>query len=147
MSLRHRNILIGAACVAVLAGGLLYEAVATRPVRRAVRAYFELISIANRPDLDDESRARAARPFFSDRLLADHPIQAAPEGGLVGLPRSISKNFQAWRQEGDVWICPTNRVGFVYRMTEDADGRWRYDGLVGLLQSRNVLVPISEAVE
>ncbi|MDG3004104.1 hypothetical protein [Paludisphaera mucosa] len=146
MSPKARNVLIVAAGVAVLAGGLAFEVVATRPVRQAVRAYSELIALANRPDLADPARIEAARPYYTTRYLASHPIRPAAEGGIVGLPRYIGKNFQAWRQGAGVWICPTNRTGFVYQLVEE-DGRWRFDGLVGLLQSRNVLVPVDETPE
>ncbi|WP_165249621.1 hypothetical protein [Paludisphaera soli] len=143
MSPKTRNILIAAAGVAVLAGALAFEVVSTRPVRQAVRAYAELIAVANRPGLSDEARIEAARPYFSSRYLASRPIRPAAEGGIVGLPRSISKNFQAWREDGAVWICPANRVGLVHRLVEE-DGRWRFDGLVGLLRGRNELVPVAE---
>ncbi|AMV39889.1 hypothetical protein [Planctomyces sp. SH-PL62] len=146
MSPKSRNILIAAAGVATLLGALAFEVVATRPVRRAVRAYSELITIANRPDLSDEARIEAARPYFSSRYLASRPIRPAAGGGIVGLPRSISTNFQAWREGDAVWICPTNRVGLVHRLVEE-DGRWRFDGLVGLLRGRNELVPVDETIE
>ena len=139
MSARSRNLLIAGAVVSVVAA-LAAEVVATRPVRGAVRAFFELIAIANR---EDEERIEAARPYFSSRYLASHPIQPAAEGGLVGLPRSIHRNFQAWRQGDEIWLCPSNRVGSVYRLVEEG-GRWRFDGLAGLLQSGNVLVPVDE---
>ena len=142
MSPRSRNILI-AAVVAVVLAVLAFEIVTTRPVRGAVRAFLELTTIANR---DDEARIAAARPYFSSRYLAAHPVQPAPEGGLVGLPRSIHRNFQAWRQGDEVWICPANRVGSVFRLVEE-EGRWRFDGLVGLLQNGNVLIPADEAAE
>ena len=143
MSPKTRNVWIVAAGVAVLVGGLAFEVVASRPVRRAVRAYSELIAAANRPGLTDEARVEAVRPYFSSRYRASRPIRAAAEGGLVGLPRYIHKNFQAWREGEQVWICPTNRGGFVYRMVEE-DGRWQFDGLVGLLRGRNEIVPASE---
>jgi hypothetical protein len=146
MTQKTRNVLIGAACAAVLAGGLAFEVVSTRPVRQAVRAYSELITVANRPDLAPEARLEAARPYFSARYLAAHDLRPAEEGGLVGLPRYINKNFQAWKEGPAVWICPSNRIGPVYQLVLE-DGRWKFDGLVGILQSRNVLVPASEMPE
>lgn len=146
MTLKTRNILIGAACFAVLAGGLAYEVVSTRPVRQAVQAYSELVTVANRPDLSIADRLEAARPYFSARYLASHELATAREGGLVGLPRYINKNFQAWRQGAAVWLCPSNRIGPVYQLVKE-DGRWKFDGLVGILRSRNVLVPASEMPE
>jgi hypothetical protein len=146
MNLKTRNVLIGAACLAVLAVGLAYEVVSTRPVRQAVQAYSELVTLANRPDLSAADRLEAARPYFSARYLASHPLETAREGGLVGLPRYINKNFQAWRQGAAVWLCPSNRIGPVYQLVKE-DGRWKFDGLVGILRSRNVLVPASELPE
>ncbi|APW64064.1 hypothetical protein [Paludisphaera borealis] len=146
MTQQTRNVLIGAACFAVLALGLAYEVVSTRPVRQAVQAYSELVTLANRPDLSIAGRLEAARPFFSARYLATHDLQTAREGGLVGLPRYINKNFQAWRQGPAVWLCPSNRIGPVYQLVKE-DGRWKFDGLIGILRSRNVLVPASEMPE
>lgn len=140
MSPRSRNILVVATAVAVILAIVAFEIIATRPVRGAVRAFFELTSIANR---DDDARVETARPYFSSRYLAANPVRPAAGGGLVGLPRSIHRNFQAWRQGVDVWICPSNRVGSVYRFVEE-DGRWRFDGLVGLLQNGNVLFSADE---
>ncbi len=146
MSPQIRHILIGVACIAVFVGVLAYEVVATRPVRQAVQAYSELVSLANRPDLSNEARLEAVRPYFSARYLASRPIEPAQEGGLVGLPRYINKNFQAWRQGSEVWLCPSNRIGPVYRLVYE-DGRWRFDGLIGLLRGKNEIVPASEMPE
>lgn len=145
-SARARNALIVAAGVATFAGAVAYEVVATRPVRQAVRAYADLLAVANRSDLSDEERVEAARPYFSKRYRAARPIRPAAEGGLVGLPRSMSKNFQAWREGGEVWICPANRVGLVHRLVRE-DGRWRFDGLVGLLRGRGDITPVVESSE
>jgi hypothetical protein len=146
MTQQTRNVLIGAACVAVLVGGLAYEVVSTRPVRQAVQAYSELVTVANRPDLSTAERLEAARPYFSARYLASHTLEPAREGGLVGLPRYINKNFQAWREGPSVWLCPSNRIGPVYQLVKE-QGRWKFDGLIGVLRSRNVLVPVSEMPE
>jgi hypothetical protein len=110
------------------------EAAATAPVRDAMRAYSELVAAGNRGDLP------AARKLCSGRFLADRPVALAEEGGIVGVPRSIHKNFKAWRQGPDVWICPTNRIGPVYRLIRDGD-HWRFDGLVGELRPGNAFVP------
>lgn len=64
----------------------------------------------------------------------------------MGLPRYINKNFQAWRQGAAVWLCPSNRIGPVYQLVKE-QGRWKFDGLVGILRSRNVLVPASDMPE
>ncbi|MHC5543918.1 hypothetical protein ACYOEI_37300 [Singulisphaera rosea] len=115
-------------------------ALVTRPVRLALAAYGELLGAANRQDLD------AIRRLCSSRYLASHALTPAREGGIVGFPRNIHKNFQAWREGPDVWICPTNRVGPVYRFVYQ-DGRWRFDGLLGLLRGRNELVPLTDLPE
>ena len=52
---------------------------------------------------------------------------------MVGLPRGIHRNFQAWREGDEVWLCPTDRVGPVYRFVFEG-GAWKFDGLVGLLR-------------
>lgn len=139
-----RNATIAAAAVALLAGVLAWEFVATRPVRGAVRAYADLIAVANRPGLTDGQRIEAARPYFSSRRLAESPIRVAAEGGVEGLPRAVGKNFRAWREGADVWLCPTGRTGVVYKLIEEG-GRWRLDGLVGYLTARNELMPATES--
>ncbi|OJW12939.1 MAG: hypothetical protein BGO49_20590 [Planctomycetales bacterium 71-10] len=139
-----RNALIAAAAVVALAVVLTWEFVATRPVRGAVRAYSDLIAVANRPGLSDADRIEAARPYFSSRRLAGGPIRLAAEGGVEGLPRAVGKNFRAWREGADVWLCPTGRTGVVYRLVEE-EGRWRLDGLVGYLRGRNELIPATES--
>lgn len=125
-----RRLWLGAAGVA---GALLaligFEAARTAPVRGAVRAYSMLIAAANRGDLE------AARGLCTDAYLAAHTLEAAEEGGLVGLPRGIHKNFRAWSEGADVLLCPTDpreRVRPVYRLVE-REGTWRFDGLAGQL--------------
>jgi hypothetical protein len=102
------------------------EAIRTAPVRRAVKTYADLIAAANRQDLP------AARSLCTSRYLRTHNLRVADEGGLVGLPRNISKNFQAWREGPHIWLCPTNRVGPVYQFVQEGSV-WRFDGPVGLL--------------
>jgi hypothetical protein len=135
-STRRAWIVVGALAVLVVAT-LSAEIVATRPVRGAVTAYTALLSAANRQDLD------ALRRLCTDRYLQAHPLKLAREGGVVGLPRNIHKNFQAWRQGPNVWICPTNRVGPLYQFVFEA-GAWRFDGPIGLLRSRGVVVPLTD---
>jgi hypothetical protein len=127
---RRRLALLTAAAVALALAALAFEAARTAQVRGAVRAYSALIAAANRGDLD------AARAVCTDRYLAAHPIEAAEQGGLVGLPRGIHKNFRAWREGPDVMLCPTDpreRVRPVYRLVEQA-GAWKFDGLAGQLE-------------
>jgi hypothetical protein len=141
-----RYVLI-AALIAVLAGLVLaYEIRTTRPVREAVRVYSELISIGNRPGLSDVERLAAAQGLCSARYLATSRLRLGPEGGIAGLPRSMNKNFQAWRQGKNVWLCPTNRIGPVYQFVHER-GAWRYDGLIAILRPRGELIPVQDMAE
>lgn len=121
-----RGYLIGLAAAAAVVASLAAAAAWTRPVRESVRTYTALLGAANRQDV------AAARRLCTDRYAATHPLRPAPDGGLVGLPRNVHKNFQAWREGTNVWLCPTNRVGPVYQFVPEAGG-WRFDGPVGLL--------------
>ena len=116
---------VALAAVAAVAG----MAVWTGPARESVRTYTELLGAANRQDVE------AARRLCTARYARTHPIRPAPEGGIVGLPRNIHKNFQVWREGPNVWLCPTNRLGPVYQFVRES-GFWRFDGPVGILQSR-----------
>ena len=126
---RTRPILIGAAVVAALIAALVVTSVRTRPVRHSVIAFTELLAAANLQDLP------RARGLCSSRYLGAHPLEPSAEGGIVGLPRNMHPNFQAWRDGPHVWICPTNRVGPIYQFTREA-GAWKFDGPVGLLRGR-----------
>jgi hypothetical protein len=125
--------LIGGVVLAALLAALVAELLATRPVRRSLATYTALIGAANRQDLD-AVRARCTR-----RYLEAHPPVPAHEGGVVGLPRNIHKNFRAWRHGPAVWICPTNRVGPLYQFVFEA-GSWRFDGPIGILRDRGEVV-------
>jgi hypothetical protein len=125
-----RPVLITSAVVLVLIAVLGWEIVRTASVREAVRAYTELLGAANGQDL------AAVRRLCTARYLRVHPPALAPEGGVVGLPRNIHANFQAWKHDSHVWICPTNRVGPIYQFVREG-GRWRFDGPIGWLRSRN----------
>ena len=108
----------------------------SRPARcaGAVRTCAELFTAANRPDLKPEQRIAAARALCTRRYLQTHKLDVADDGqGLVGVPRNLNKNFKAWREGPDVWICPTNRIGPVYQFVLE-DGAWRFDGPVGILR-------------
>jgi hypothetical protein len=52
---------------------------------------------------------------------------------MVGFPRNIHKNFQVWSEGDEVWLCPTNRVGPVYRFVLEG-ASWKFDGPVGVLK-------------
>jgi hypothetical protein len=137
MSSARRHWLIGGAVVLALAAALALEITATRPVREAVHAYTALIAAANRQDLE------AVRRISSQRYLKTHAPRAAEEGGVVGLPRNMHKNFQAWQHGANIWICPTNRVGPLYQFVFE-QGAWRFDGPIGILRPRGEVVPVDD---
>ncbi len=140
---RTNAVVIGLAIAIALLAAVALVIVQTMPVRAAVATYMDLIGTANRPDLSDQDRIARARGLCSTRYLSTHELAVAPEGGLVGIPRNIHKNFQAWKREGNVWVCPTNRVGPIYQFVPE-EGHWRFDGLVGLLQPRGKIVPATD---
>jgi hypothetical protein len=129
----YRAPLIVLAVLAAAVAAVAAVAVRTAPVRDSVRVYTQLLGAANRQDVE------AARRLCSTRYASGHPLLPAAEGGLVGLPRNIHKNFQAWRDGPDVLLCPTNRIGPVYRFVHEPDG-WRFDGPVGLLMGNGQVV-------
>ncbi|MFO0910358.1 MAG: hypothetical protein U0794_18770 [Isosphaeraceae bacterium] len=138
MSLTTRRWLVGTAVVLIAVGLVGAWAWTTAPIRGVVRVYVALLAAANRQD------AEAARSLCTTRYAAIHPLKPAPDGGLVGLPRNIHKNFRAWREGEAVWLCPTNRVGPVYQFVEER-GSWRFDGVVGLLRGRGEFVRMPES--
>ncbi len=143
---RPRIILLSAVIVLALLGGLAYEIISTQPVRGALRTCSELFTIANRTDLPDSERLTAARLLCSSRYLEKHPLALAAEGGIVGIPRNLNKNFKAWRTNAHIWICTSNRVGPVYQFVLQ-DGVWRFDGLVAILRPYGEIVRASEFPE
>jgi hypothetical protein len=143
---RLRSIAIGTGVVVAIVAIVVGELIYTKPVRDAVRAYTRLLEVANRQDLTDDERLEAAQALCTTRYLQAHTLRSAPEGGLVGIPRNIHKNYQAWRHGADVWICPTNRVGPIYQFAYE-DGRWRFDGPIGLLRAHWEIVPLSDTPE
>jgi hypothetical protein len=143
---RTRSVLLAGAITLILLGGLAFEIVTTQPVRGALRTCTELFTIANRPGLSDAERLNAARTLCTRRYLQTHDLTLATEGGIVGIPRNINKNFQAWREGPNVWICPTNRIGPVYQFVFE-DDRWRFDGPVGILRPRGEMVRTSDLPE
>ena len=140
---RARSIAIATAVSVLLIGGVVFDVVTTQPVRGAMRALSELFTIANRPDLSDAERLDAARSLCTARYLAAHPLAVAVEGGLIGFPRNINKNFKAWREGPNVWICPTNRIGPIYQFVFENNG-WRFDGPVAILRPWGEIVRTSE---
>ena len=97
-----------------------------RDTHDAIAVYTRLLDAANAQDVE------AVRGLCSGRYLAAHPIRVAKEGGVIGLPRTIHPNFQAWRDRDDILLCPENRIGPVYRLHRE-DGSWKFDGPIGLL--------------
>jgi hypothetical protein len=131
----------GAVCgiVALISAVLGYLAVSTWETRKAVRSYTQMTVAVNAQDLD------ALRKLCTRRYLSVHTLSPAKEGGVVGFPRMIHKNFQAWREGEAVWVCPTNRVGPIYQFLVE-DGQWKYDGVIGLLRSgRQISILTDEA--
>jgi hypothetical protein len=134
---------VGWALGLLVVAGLLVAPLSTavrslRMTRGGMSTFTALLASANAQDLD------AVRSLCSSRYMASHPIRRAAEGGVVGLPRNIHKNFQVWREGGEVWLCPTNRVGPVYRLVLEG-GSWKFDGLVGLLGAGGRVEPVDEA--
>jgi hypothetical protein len=142
--IRKRTLIISGAVVLILLGGLAYEIVSTGPVRGAVRTCSELLTIANRPDLKRDERLAAARSLCTRRYLRTHKLEVAQSGeGLVGVPRNFNRNFKAWRNGPNVWLCPTNRIGPIYQFIHE-DGAWRFDGPVGILRPWGEIVPMAD---
>jgi hypothetical protein len=99
----------------------------TAMTRGGMSTFTRLIASANVEDLE------TVRALCTTRYLAEHPIHRATEGGVAGFPRTIHKNFQVWSEGNEVWLCPGNRVGAVYRLVKEGN-LWKFDGLVGLLK-------------
>ncbi|WZO96956.1 hypothetical protein EP7_003965 [Isosphaeraceae bacterium EP7] len=137
MTAERKGWWIGGGVALLLLSGVVGLAVSTGPVRGAVSTYHRLLDAANRQDV------AAAVRLCSARYLAGHTLVASDEGGIIGLPRNIHKNFQAWREGAEVWLCPSNRLGPVYRLVRE-EGDWKFDGPVGLLGSGGEMTPMSE---
>ena len=143
MTTRTRLVLIIGAILLLAGAALVYEIISTRPVREAVRIYSELVAAGNRTDLTDVERLTAVRRLCSSRYLSTRSLSLGPEGGIGGLPRTINKNFQAWREGPNVWICPTNRIGPVYQFISE-NGHWRFDGVIAILRARGEIIRTTE---
>ena len=76
---KPRIALISAAVTAVVVALVVYEVVATGPVRGAIRSCAELFTLANRPGLTDSERIEAARALCS-ALSRNPPAQDRPRG-------------------------------------------------------------------
>jgi len=133
----YRPLVLGIVVGGVIITAVAVMAVRTRAVRQVVATYTELLTAANRQDLS------ALGKLCSSRYLRTHELTPAEEGGVVGFPRNIHANFQAWREGPHIWLCPTNRTGPVYQFILER-GAWRFDGPVGLLRGRNEFIPITE---
>jgi hypothetical protein len=103
-----------------------------------MRTFTSLLSAANAQDLD------RVGSLCSRRYRETHRVERAREGGVVGLPRNIHKNFQVWAEGADVWLCPTDRIGPVYRLVKEGNS-WKFDGLVGLLGAGGRVERLAEA--
>jgi hypothetical protein len=130
---------------AILAGLLLVV-----PFGRVVRSlvmtrggmatFTRLITAANVQDV------AAVRSLCSSRYLTSHPIRPSTEGGVVGFPRNIHKNFQVWSEGDEVRLCPTDREGPVYRLVKEGE-TWKFDGLVGLLRRGRLELQENDTLE
>lgn len=116
---------------------LVWLAISTKESRAGVAAYTRLTAAVNAQDIE------SVKSMCTQRFIQTHTFQTAPEGGLVGFPRFIHKNFQVWREDDAVWVCPTNRVGPVYQFLKE-DDQWKYDGLIGLLRSGHQILVLPE---
>jgi hypothetical protein len=137
MTTQARAYAIGAAVAVGLIVAVASVAVWTAPERESVKTYTDLIAAANRQDVT------TARWLCSAHYLETHSLKPATDGGLVGLPRGIHKNFQVWRAGKEVRLCPMNRVGPVFGFVREATG-WKFDGPIGILRGRGKFVPIAE---
>ena len=134
---RKARVAAGLVVAGLLGWGAVRVAASLAVTRRAVATFAALVGAANSGDLD------AVRPLCSGRYLRSHRPEVAPGGGVVGLPRNIHKNFQVWRDGAVVLLCPTDRVGPVYRFVPEG-GRWKFDGLAGLLRSGGRVEPAGD---
>ena len=98
-----------------------------RMTRGGVSTFAAMVAHANAGDLD------SVRSLCSRRYLGSRRVELSPEGGVFGLPRNIHRNFRAWVEGDEVRLCPTDRVGPVYRFVFEG-GSWKFDGPVGLLR-------------
>lgn len=127
MKLTRTQVLLGVLALTLALGlvGIVGRRLVT--TRGAVQVYARLVASANAGDL------ASIRALCTDRYLAEHPLRLARQGGVAGFPRQIHPNYQVWVAGDQVWLCQGNRVGLVVRFVR-AEGRWRYDGEVGLLR-------------
>jgi hypothetical protein len=57
----------------------------------------------------------------------------------------LNKNYKAWREGENVLICPTDRAPTrpIYQFVFEG-GRWRFDGLIGILRPSGEVVRASD---
>ncbi len=135
---RSRTIATIMISIACAVGGIAGLAAWTASTCAAVQVYTALLAAANRQDVS------GATALCSSRYRASHTLRPAPDGGLVGLPRNIHKNFQVWRHGAQVWLCPTNRIGPIYQFIYEDDA-WRFDGPIGVLMPGNRVERLEDA--
>jgi hypothetical protein len=143
---KTKSAILGTAIGILILAALAFEIIATQPIRGAVRTCSKLFTVANQPDLPTRERLRAASELCTARYLKQHPLEVAPEGGLVNIPRNLNKNYKAWREGPNVLICTSNRVGPIYQFVYEGD-RWRFDGLAGVLGPWGQVMPASDLPE
>lgn len=137
MTLRSPRLawIIGAVAVALALVLLVWAARDLARTRSAVTAFARIVAAGNAGDL------ATVRALCTQRYQRDHPVELATGGGLVRLPRQIHPNFRAWVEGAEVWFCPANRVGIVYRFVGKG-GDYKLDGIAGLLGSDGRVVPL-----
>lgn len=105
----------------------------TKPTRSVLRNFTRLSEAVRRGDIE------TVRSLCSTGYLEKKPLQESTQGGLLELPRGIHRNFRIWRRGNEIWLCPGDRIGPVYRFVADGE-EWTFDGLVGLLQSGQLIL-------
>lgn len=134
---RHSVIAGSLLAVSILVGLGFWFGPGLVATNRVVSVYSRLLMASFDGDLNK------VRSLCSKRYLAGHRLELAPEGGVIGFPRGIHKNFKVWMNGGNVWLCPTNRIGPVYQFVREG-GNWKFDGPVGLLRSGGELLPVMD---
>ncbi len=108
-----------------------------RDTHDAIAVYSELLGAANAQNVAGVGQ------LCTRTYLNAHPVRVAKEGGVIGLPRTIHPNFQAWRDRDDILLCPANRIGPVYRIKKE-NGSWKFDGPIGILRPGGAIVRSDE---
>ena len=139
-SIKPGWLVVGLIAGASLGFGLIRVAGDLGQTRPCLATYARIVAASNAGDL------ATVRSLCTARYRLGHPIEPAPGGGVAGFPRQVHPNYRVWveRRGLEVRLCPSNRVGLVYRFVPDR-GEWRFDGAVGSLGGDGLVTPIDEA--